>query len=191
MRYPVECQIPCLPYIAEGKISFEPLPIKLQIKRRLARLWNRVIKKHLKKIQKKIARHHTQGHLLEMINQGQSSELKERLMADDWVRVRSKNEILATLDNWKELKGNAFLENMWQYCGTTQQVLISMTRFFDERDYTVKKCDGLILIKGVMCEGTPVFGRCDRRCHYFWREEWLEKIQPPEKQNILEFPVHT
>jgi hypothetical protein len=24
--------------------------------------------------------------------------------------------------------------------------------------------------------GTPDYGRCDRACFYFWREEWLEKL---------------
>jgi len=26
------------------------------------------------------------------------------------------------------------------------------------------------------CQGTSDYGRCDRSCFYFWREEWLEKI---------------
>jgi len=103
-----------------------------------------------------------------------------KLAHGDWVRVRSIEEIQATLDDWKELKGCGFLANMWQYCGTSQRVLVSMQRFLDERDYKVKKCKGIILLEGVMCEGTPVFGQCDRRCHFFWREEWLEKIPAPD-----------
>jgi hypothetical protein len=27
-----------------------------------------------------------------------------------------------------------------------------------------------------MCQGTKDFGRCDRSCFFFWREEWLEKL---------------
>ena len=92
------------------------------------------------------------------------------------MQVRSREEIEATLDRWKELKGCAFLEYMWPYCGTTQRVLQTMERFLDERDYKVKKVKGLVLLEGVICHGTPVFGRCDRGCHLFWREEWLEKI---------------
>jgi hypothetical protein len=52
-----------------------------------------------------------------------------------------------------------------------------MERFLDERDYKVKKARGIILLEGVICRGTPVFGRCDRCCYLFWREEWLEKIE--------------
>jgi len=94
----------------------------------------------------------------------------------DRVKVRSWDEIQPTLDPFKELKGCAFLPEMQQYCGTTQRVLQVMERFLDERDYKVKKVRGIILLDDVICRGTPVFGRCDRCCHLFWRAEWLEKV---------------
>jgi len=65
---------------------------------------------------------------------------------------------------------------MAEYCGTTQRVLKLMKRFVDERDLRVKKSSGIILLEGVMCKGTADFGSCDRSCFYFWREEWLEKV---------------
>ena len=66
-----------------------------------------------------------------------------------------------------------------QYCGTTQRVHKRMERFVDERDLRVKRTKGIILLEGVMCQGTADFGSCDRSCFYFWREEWLEKIEEP------------
>jgi hypothetical protein len=101
------------------------------------------------------------------------------LQAGDRVRVRSLEEIQATLNPWKELKGCAFLPYMVDYCETTQRVLQPVNRFLDERDYKVKKARGVVLLEGVICSGTPVFGRCDRGCHLFWREEWLVKIDSP------------
>jgi hypothetical protein len=171
-----DCQLPCLPDMAEGIIRFEKLPWLLQLKRFFARPWNYHIKKSLRKMQKRITTKKADEFTGASIMPNVAPEI--HLIAGDWVRVRSKEEIQATLDNWNELRGCAFLANMWQYCGTTQQVLVSMNRFLDERDYKVKKCKGVILLKDVLCEGTPVFGRCDRRCHFFWREEWLEKILP-------------
>jgi hypothetical protein len=98
------------------------------------------------------------------------------LRAGDLVRVRSREEIAATLNMWGELKGCGFLAEMWRYCDTTQRVLKPVERFLDERDYQMKKTRGLILLEGIMCEGTADYGRCDRACYFFWREEWLEKI---------------
>ncbi len=97
------------------------------------------------------------------------------LQSGDRVRVKSREEIQATLDRWNRLKGTSFMEEMLPYCGTTQQVMKRVSRFLDERDYRMKKCRGMVFLEGVICEGTKDYGRCDRSCYFFWREEWLEK----------------
>jgi hypothetical protein len=99
------------------------------------------------------------------------------LEAGDLVRVRSKGEIRATLGNWNNLKGCAFMEEMWHYCGTTQRVLKPVERFLDERDYRIKKVRDTVILDGVNCQGTVDFGPCDRNCFFFWRKEWLEKTE--------------
>ena len=175
------CQIPCLLKITEGSILIEKQPLKQQLKRLLAKPWNYHINNYLKKFNKNKV-HKSASHTFQNAAT-LNTDINHRLSAGDWVRVRPRDEIQATLNNWNESKGCAFLDNMWPYCGTTQHVLVSMKRFLDERDYKVKKCNGIILLKDVMCEGTPVFGRCDRRCHYFWREEWLERIHSPDGLN--------
>ena len=68
------------------------------------------------------------------------------------------------------------MEEMWPYCGTTQKVFKRVEKFLDERDYLLKKCRGIVILEGIFCEGTKDFGQCDRSCFFFWREEWLEKI---------------
>lgn len=98
------------------------------------------------------------------------------LQAGDLVRVRPQAEIEATLNHWRQLKGCTFMPEMAQYCGTVQRVLKRMERFVDERDLRAKRATGIVLLEGVLCQGTADFGPCDRACHLFWREEWLEKI---------------
>ena len=169
------CQLPCLPKIAEGKAEAAPQPLIKRIKRRLAQPWNYHVKKWLKR-----------GYLLfqnKIMIKSKDVELMDEkthsvpLQPGDWVMVRTLEEIQKTLNPFKELKGCAFLEEMKQYCGTQQRVLKVMERFLDERDYQVKKTKGIVLLEGVYCQGTPVFGRCDRSCLSFWREEWLEKVE--------------
>jgi hypothetical protein len=99
------------------------------------------------------------------------------LTPGDMVRVKSKEEIRKTLDRWDQLKGCGMMDDMWSYCGTRQRILKCVTKFLDERDYLMKKCNGLVTIEGAICHGAKDFGPCDRCCHYFWRVEWLEKIQ--------------
>lgn len=98
------------------------------------------------------------------------------LSPGDLVRVKSEEEIRKTLDRWNKLKGCAIMDNMWQYCGSEQRVLKVVKQFLDERDYLLKKCKGVVILDGTTCDGTKWFGPCDRSCYYFWREEWLEKV---------------
>jgi hypothetical protein len=178
------CQIPCIPRISEGKAKFDRQPMLVTMKRVLARPWNYYVKKFLKRAffrakaitsRAKIAR-------VKKAPEGVGT-LRQELKPGEWVRIRTREEIEATLNPWKELKGCAFLADMWRYCGTNQKVLKSMQRFLDERDYQVKKCKGVVLLENVLCQGTPVFGPCDRCCHFFWREEWLEKLPVDPSQS--------
>ena len=98
------------------------------------------------------------------------------LRPGDLVRVRLRHEIEGTLNRWNQLKGCAFGEEMWSFCGKEHKVLKRIEKFLDERDYLIKKCKGIVILDGVICQGTKDFGECDRTCFYFWREEWLEKI---------------
>ena len=102
------------------------------------------------------------------------------LKPDDLVRVKSEKEIRMTLNRWNQLQGCGFMEEMWPYCGTTQRVFKRVEKFLDERDYLMKKCTGIVILEGVICNGTKDFGPCDRSCFYFWREEWLEKVRPTD-----------
>jgi len=173
------CQVPCLPRISTGRADPEPASWKVRLKRSLALPWNKVVKTQMKIAMRKIEsiqKKEIRGETMSSIAKCKSVST---LRAGDWVRVKERNEIDANLDRWHELKGCAFLDAMSEYCGTTQRVLQPLERFLDERDYKVKKCRGVVLLENVTCLGTPVFGRCDRRCFLFWREEWLEPIDAP------------
>ena len=104
------------------------------------------------------------------------------LQPGDMVRVRSKEEIQATLNRWNYLRGCGFMEEMWPYCNTMQRVLKRVERFLDERDYLIKKTKGVVILEGLFCQGTKDYGICDRTCVYFWREEWLEKVDEDYNQ---------
>lgn len=167
------CQLPCVPKFSTGVAKPIEQSLIKRVKHLLAVPWNYHVKKWIKRTYYTSIR--WRGAL--------SSQTKAKDFAPeisftrgDLVRVRSREEILSTLDPFKELKGCAFLPDMYQYCGTTQHVLKSMQFFLDERDYKVKKVRGVILLENVICNGTPTFGECDRCCFLFWREEWLEKI---------------
>ena len=150
--------------------------IKLALKRRLTVRAQKRIKEAISSTRDLLDRSRGKA---KRPNTALDTQPPQSLNSGDVVRVRSREEIQATLDRWRSLKGCGFLEEMAGYCGTTQRVLKRVERFIDERDYRLKKASGIVLLDGVLCSGTGTTGRCDRACFFFWREEWLEKLDGP------------
>ncbi|KUO53562.1 MAG: hypothetical protein APF76_12195 [Desulfitibacter sp. BRH_c19] len=174
-----ECQFAILKSIAEGNVKAPPASlirhIRLAIKRHLTPNQDKAIHQKVNAVidwfYKLIGKNISTIKSVPIVQ-------REFLKAGDLVRVKSKEEIEATLNHLGQLRGCGFMADiMTPYCETIQRVLKPMERFVNERDLRVKKCKGLILLEGVMCEGTTKFGRCDRSCFIFWREEWLEKVE--------------
>jgi hypothetical protein len=97
----------------------------------------------------------------------------------DLVRVRSAEFIRSTLDERGGHRGCGFGLGMYQYCGKELRVAKVVNGFFDEARWRMLKARNMVLLEGVYCDG---FGSveaqgCDRMCFYFWRTEWLEKIE--------------
>jgi hypothetical protein len=102
-----------------------------------------------------------------------------QLRPGDHVKVKSKKEIFATLDNNHRYEGCAFMDEMIQYCDTEQIVYKRIDNFFDERMCKFFKAKGIVLLDGITCSGKlSVAGPiCNRSCYLFWKEAWLEKIE--------------
>ena len=112
-----------------------------------------------------------------------------KLQVGELVQVRSKEEILATLDKDQKNRGLWFDSEMLPYCGGIYQVLKRVHRIIDER--TGKLVDmkiPCIILEGVVCKSD--FHRlCPRAIYPYWRESWLKRAstsQPaqPEKQQL-------
>jgi hypothetical protein len=175
---PINCQLPCLPHFFEGYAEVPPESLARRIRLFVRRSLNA---RQIRFIKTGSVRLITRAQSLlrqESISPEDASTKPESIIqAGDLVRVRSMEEIQATLNVWGISKGCMFMPGeMSPYCGTAQRVFKRMSRFVDERDYHVKKCNGIILLEGLHCQGTTDFGQCDRSCFFFWREEWLEKI---------------
>jgi hypothetical protein len=150
--------------------------LKLFIRRRLSPSRERAFKRFTNEVLNRFS--WASGRGIRPTNSFEKNNLAQ-LQPGDWVIVRSLEDIQATLNHWRQLKGCTFMPEMNVYCETTHRILKPLQRFVDERDLLVKRSTGIYLLDGVMCQGTTDFGRCDRSCYYFWRVEWLEKTDPP------------
>lgn len=97
------------------------------------------------------------------------------LRAGDWVEVRSKSEILFTLDEKGQLEGLPFMPQMFGFCGKRYQVYKRAHKTCD----TVTKTGGRSLAHGVhlklRCDGAA-YGGCQADCLIFWKEAWLKPV---------------
>jgi hypothetical protein len=98
-----------------------------------------------------------------------------KLRVRDWVEVRSKDEILRTLDSNGQLEGMPFMPEMFAFCGKRFQVY--------KRAH--KTCDTVFPVRGrrvhnaihldTRCDGSA-HGGCQASCLIFWKQEWLKPI---------------
>ncbi|MCF6469346.1 hypothetical protein FAF44_13230 [Nonomuraea sp. MG754425] len=101
------------------------------------------------------------------------------LRPGELVRIRSKDEILDTLNDDLLNRGMGFEEEMARYCGRTARVRARVERCLDEktgRMLTMKS--PCIILDDLVCEGV-YNANCPREFVPFWREIWLERVESP------------
>src|SRR5262249_38759673 len=115
--------------------------------------------------------------------------------AGDWVEVRSREEILRTLDQNARLDGLPFMPQMLEYCGRRFQIYKRAHKTCD----AVGSLGGLKLPHGIhlehRCDG-KAYGGCQAGCLLFWKEAWLRPVDAAartraDKEFAAQFPQAT
>ncbi len=99
------------------------------------------------------------------------------LKAGDLVQVRSREEILATLDEHGRLEGVPFMPEMVQYCGARLRVFKRADKTCDNIEaWSIRRMKRSVHLEGVRCDGTG-HGGCQAGCLIFWKEAWLKRAE--------------
>ena len=104
------------------------------------------------------------------------------LKPGELVRVRSPQEIQRSLDDGRRHSGLLFMPGMWQFCGREFRVYKKVRKLQIESTGEVRRVKNTVLLDGVVCEGSII--ECDRSCFYFWREAWLERVEPRQVSTL-------
>jgi hypothetical protein len=98
----------------------------------------------------------------------------------DQVRVRSAEEILATLDADGSIEGMPFMPEMLQYAGKELPVSASAHKTCDAINLTgtSRRLERMVHLDRARCDG-GAHGGCQAGCLLFWREEWLAPAGDP------------
>jgi hypothetical protein len=102
------------------------------------------------------------------------------LRAGEWVEVRSREEIMPTLNQKAKNQGLLFDVEMLPFCGRRFRVLRRVERLVDERTgLMIKPRRSCLILEGVTCGG--FFSRerlfCPRSIFPYWHETWLRRVE--------------
>jgi hypothetical protein len=101
------------------------------------------------------------------------------LQPGELVRVKSKQDIMATLNSDLLNRGLGFEEEMSRYCGREARVLRRVDRCIDERTGRLLEMKNpCIVLENTICAGA-YNANCPRSIYSFWREIWLERVGNP------------
>jgi len=102
------------------------------------------------------------------------------LQPGELVEVRSKEEIMATLDKDQKNRGLWFDSEMLPYCGGIYRVLRRVHRIVDEKTgKIVIMKNPCIVLEGVVCK-SDYHRLCPRAIYPYWRETWLKRVSPTQ-----------
>ncbi len=107
------------------------------------------------------------------------------LAPGEWVRVKSHQEILATLDTNNKNNGLSFDVEMVRFCGGIYRVESRVTRIIEEKNGRMLQIKNpCIILTHVYCRAELSERRlfCPRAIFPYWREIWLERVAPPAGQ---------
>ena len=129
----------------------------------------------------RIARGREYPFVVGSLNKGETPKSGQLdLRAGDLVRIKSKAEIVATLDKTNHHRGLSFDGEMANYCGRTARVRARVNHIIDEATgKMIHIKSDCIILDGVVCTG-DYHRFCTRAIYSYWREIWLEKIESPD-----------
>jgi len=105
------------------------------------------------------------------------------------VRVRSLEEIVATLDDYGKLDGMVFMPEMIKYCGRSFQIFhFSWRTCIEGHGIGFRSMTGTVFLKDLRCDGAFHDG-CQRGCLFFWKEEWLSETPVDQLDNVVDGSV--
>lgn len=98
------------------------------------------------------------------------------LKSGDWVEVRSKSEILSTLDSNGRLEELPFMPQMFAFCGKRLQVRKRAHKVCDTVNETgARSLSNSVVLEDLRCDG-QTYGGCEMRCSLIWKESWLKRF---------------
>jgi hypothetical protein len=106
---------------------------------------------------------------------GRAQTKRLNLHAGEFVEIRSREEILATLDSRGELDALPFMPEMERLCGREARVHRRVDKIFDWiTESGLRRMRDTVILEGLRCDG-GYHERCQADCPILWKEAWLRR----------------
>ncbi len=108
------------------------------------------------------------------------------LRAGEWVVVRSKEEILATLDANGRLDNLPFQPEMFAFCGKRLRVYKAAHKTCDSSPNRSggRRIHDTVHLEQARCDGNGHDG-CQADCVFYWKEAWLKRADSPNAPALV------
>jgi hypothetical protein len=110
---------------------------------------------------------------------GATPSAQLNLRPGELVQVRSKKEILSTLNEAGHNRGLSVDVEMTPYCGRTLRVRSRVEKIINDKSGKMLHLNGCIILDGATCSGYLSRARmfCPRAIYPYWREIWLKRVE--------------
>src|SRR5262249_40178709 len=129
-----------------------------------------------------------------LIPEGQTTPTaRSNLQPGEWVKVKSHEEILKTVDSSSRNRGMFWDAELVPYCGGTYQVLRRVGKIIDEKTgQMVDMKNPCLVLDSVVCQArySPCRMLCPKSMYPYWREIWLERVEAPVGREALDREAH-
>jgi hypothetical protein len=105
------------------------------------------------------------------------------LQPGELITVRPASEIAKTLDQRGRNRGLTCDFGMSDHSGEKLRVRSRLDRMISEVTGEMRQVEGTVIIEGLNCTCSNVFGGCPRQDFTYWREIWLERINNEESHS--------
>ena len=104
------------------------------------------------------------------------------LRAGEWVEVRSKEEILSTLDEKGRLEALPFMPEMFAFCGRRFRVNKRAHKTCDPvNGLEIRGMTRTVHLQGLRCDGSA-HGGCQAGCLIYWKDAWLKRANEEDQR---------
>jgi hypothetical protein len=107
------------------------------------------------------------------------------LRPGELVEIRTRDEILATLDDRGALDSLPFMPEMAVWCGRQVRVFRRVNKVYDWILCSgLRRMQDTVILEGLRCDGSH-HGECQSDCQTLWKEAWLRRASTDSERPIM------